>query len=225
MRVLDKVRLRIRSLFHKSSIEEELSDELSFHLGKLIAENVAQGMTPEEARYAALRELGGVEQIKEECRDMRRVNYLESLVKDLRYTVRMLAKNPGFTAVTVLSLALGIGANTAIFSIVNAVFIRPLPFPHAERIYVVERAGNAIGGSTISFPIYLAWKEREGKFFDQFALLVWWAMQPSPAGRSPSAFQSPALPLACFQFLVSSQRSDAIFFPTRPVPAAPTWSF
>src|SRR6516162_10104772 len=90
--------LRLRSLLKRRRVEEELSDELRFHMEKLIEEKVAHEMTGEEARYAALRELGGVEQIKEECRDMRRLNYIESFVQDVRYGLRMLAKNPGFTA-------------------------------------------------------------------------------------------------------------------------------
>jgi predicted permease len=134
MRWIYKLPLRLRSLFRKSRVEQELSDELRFHLEKLIEEKVAQGMTPEEARYAAMRELGGVEQIKEECRDMRRVNHIETFVQDLRYGFRMLAKSPGFTAVVLLSLALGIGANTAIFSLIDAVMLKMLPVRHPEQL-------------------------------------------------------------------------------------------
>ena len=137
MRWFYKLPLRLRSLLRKSRVEQELSEELRFHLEKLIEEKVARGMKPEQARYAALRELGGVEQIKEECRDMRRLNYIENFIQDLHYGLRMLAKNPGFTAVAILTLALGIGANTAIFSLIDAILVRALPVSHAESLVVL----------------------------------------------------------------------------------------
>jgi len=164
-RHLYKLSLRFRSLFRPGRVEGELSDELRFHIEKLAEENVAKGMTPEEARYAALRELGGLEQIKEECRDMRRVNYIENLVQDLTCGLRMLARNRGFAAVAILTLALGIGANTAIFSVVNKVLLRPLPFKDPSRlVWATERFRVVRGASTVISPDFIGWKDRNQVF-------------------------------------------------------------
>lgn len=138
MRWLYKFPLRLRSLFRKHQADHDLSAELQFHMQQQIDQNLARGMPPEEARSAALREFGGVEQVKEECREMREVSYIENLAQDLRFGLRQLRRAPGFTAVAVLTLALGIGANTAVFSVVDGVILRSLPFPEAGRLVAIN---------------------------------------------------------------------------------------
>src|SRR5262245_9884562 len=127
------VPLRLRSLFRRRQVEQELDAEMRYHLERQIEEHIAKGMTPEEARYAAMRAMRGIEQRKEECRDMRRVNYIDDLLRDLQYAGRNLRRNPGFATLTILIMALGIGANTAVFSVVNAVLLRPLSYRDPDR--------------------------------------------------------------------------------------------
>ena len=136
MRLVQNLLNWLRSLVRKSAAERELGSELRFHIERQAEENIAAGMTAQEARRAAMREFGGVEQVKEECRDTRRVNYLENLSKDIRYGVRMLRKSPSFTFFAVTVLALGIAANSAIFSVADNVLVRPLPYRDSERLVI-----------------------------------------------------------------------------------------
>jgi putative ABC transport system permease protein len=132
-----RLKLGLRALLHKEVVERELEEELAFHLEKEVEQNVLRGMEPEEARYAALRSFGGLEQVKEKSRDVRGVRFVEELWQDLRYGVRMLLKNPGFTLIAILATVLGISANTTIFSSADATLLRPLAFPNQQRLLML----------------------------------------------------------------------------------------
>ena len=151
MRWLSKLRLRLRSLFQRDAVEHELDSELRFHLEQQIAENVASGMSPAEAKYAALRALGGVTQIAEQCREARNVGVVETTWQDLRFGARLLAKNPAFTVVAVLTLAVGVGFNTMSFSAVTALLFGSLPVRDPDRLVLGEalREGFDPGGTSL----------------------------------------------------------------------------
>src|SRR5258708_169036 len=159
---------RIRSLLGRNSVERELDQELRFHLENQILENISAGMTPEEARHAATRAFGGVEQFKEQCRDERRVNFVETLFQDARHAMRMLAKNPGFAFFTITILATGIAANPAIFSIADAVLLRPLPYRDANRLVMIWEDATSYGfpHDTPAPGNFADWKSRNQVFED-----------------------------------------------------------
>ena len=173
MRALDKIRLRLRSLFLRQSVDRELEDEFRFHFDQLVEEEIAAGVAPDEARRSAWRKMGDLTRFAEESREMRRVNYIEDLLRDFRYAVRNLRGSPGFAVLIVLIMALGIGANTAVFSVVNAVLLKPLSYRDPDRIVALAsaRTDAAVGArpsqdhlGPVSGPDFWDWHDRSSAF-------------------------------------------------------------
>jgi putative ABC transport system permease protein len=157
---------RVHSLFRKDRLDAELTQELSFHFEQLVRENVANGMSPEAARRTARQSLGNLSQLAEECRDQRRVGWLHDLWQDLGYGLRMLRQSPGFTTIVVLSLALGIGANSAILGALRSTLLAKVPFPDGDRLVLVRTypEWNPALTNSASIPDYLAWKQQSRSF-------------------------------------------------------------
>ena len=162
--MLNDLRLRFRSLFRRGTVESSLNDELRFHFDHQVQKLIAAGVPLAEARRRARLALGTADHIQEEFRDASGVRFLETLVQDIRFALRMLRKSPGFTAVAILTLALGIGASTAVFSLVDAALLKPLPFPHAERIVFPWRLPKH--GVNLGFDVY-PWGRLDFLFFSQ----------------------------------------------------------
>ncbi|MDX2153726.1 MAG: ADOP family duplicated permease [Bryobacteraceae bacterium] len=166
--------LRLRSLFRRRLVEQELDDELQYHLHCKTADYVSKGLREEEARRAALLDMQGLTQRKEECRDARRVNLVDDTLQDIRYGLRILARTPGPTALAVLTLALAIGANAVVFALFQSLIARPLNVPRAETLYSLERKDSNSG--RMSYPDYLDFRDRN-RSFEGLA-----AYEISPAG-------------------------------------------
>ncbi len=157
---------RLRALFSSETLDRELDEELRFHLDHLIAANVARGLSPEAARREALVAMGGLERRKEECRDTRGVRLIHDFAQDLRYAGRTLRRAPAFTAAAVATLALGIGATVAMFSVIDGVLLRPLPFPESERLFLVSLSPKSflIPQPGMADTTYMQFRERDRMF-------------------------------------------------------------
>jgi hypothetical protein len=199
---------RILSLWRNVSrgeqMDRDLDEELRAHLDILIEEKVSSGMSPAEARRAALLEFGGVEQTKEQVRASRTGFLLETLWQDLRFGFRMLVRNPGFTSAAVVSLALGIGSTTAVFSILDTIFLRPLPYPEPDRLVCIwERDLNMTepdGWQPISTPTFLDWK-KQSRSFEELAQFDYSAQGILNGSERPETVQMRHVSVGYFHML------------------------
>jgi putative ABC transport system permease protein len=190
MRQLRAGCLRFVALFRKEQQDRELAEELESHLQMHIEDNLRSGLNPAEARRQALIKLGGVEQTKENYRDRLGIQWFETLLQDLRFGVRVLRKNPGFAAVAVLTLALGIGANTAIFSVVNAILLRPLPFQDSGRLMMIwhappQKSFPGVPRFAVSPANYLDWRS-QNHAFDQMSAIGFRSLNLTGMGQPES---------------------------------------
>jgi len=156
--------LRLRSLFRRSNVEQELSEELQFHLENKIEEGIARGLSPKEARYAALRAMGGLEQRKEEIRDMRGIGWLTDFFDDARFAIRSLRRTPGLTAFVAITLALGIGMTSATFSMVDGLIFRPYPVPHPGNVVSLVSTTHDSPYDSFSYREYLDIRDKTNSY-------------------------------------------------------------
>ena len=161
---------RLRSVFRRETVESEMEEELRFHSERQLEKYRNTGMSREEAQRRVRMDFGGLEQVKEECRDARGVSLLETLAQDLRYGWRTLLKSPGFAAAALFTLALGIGANTAIFSVVYGVLLQPLPFRDAARLVLLHETTPKVGDVSVSYPNFQDWRAQSHSFSEMAAV-------------------------------------------------------
>lgn len=171
MRLIRKWRLQAGWFFRRSKAEADLDDELHDYFERQTERHLAEGLSAEEAKMAALREIGGMEQLKEECRDVRPLRVLETLFQDLHYGLRQLQKNPGFAITAVLTLTLGIGVNTTIFSLVSSMLLRKPPIHDPDRVVMLLSRNLGAASSTgeanrlpVSAPDFVDWRRQATSF-------------------------------------------------------------
>src|SRR5262245_57316947 len=166
MTSLNRLRAWARAILGRSRMESDMDTELQFHIQSYAEDLMRGGLSRTEALRRARLAFGGLDRAKEECRDARGVNLIDSLIQDVRYGARMLRKSPGFTLVAVMTLGLGIGANTAIFTVINSVLLNPLPYRDSDRLVMMWERTPQLPSMMVSYPDYLDWKQQNHVFED-----------------------------------------------------------
>jgi len=224
---------RLRSLLRRHQLDRDLTDELRFHVEMRTRENLAAGMSPEQARYAALRQFGNVASLQDQTRDAWGFAWLEALGQDLKYGLRMLGKSPGFTTVAVLTLALGIGANTAVFTLINALMLRSLPVEHPEQLVFFgadasygSYSGSAPTGSVdeFSYQFYQHFREWNASAFDGLRALASPQVEAyvaGPSGEPPRRVEGSLVDGNFFQVLGVSAIAGRTLIPEDDRPGDP----
>lgn len=221
-RWFDRLRSAVRAVTLRRVVEEEIDEELQYHLEREIEEGLKRGLTAEEARYAALRTLGPITQSKEDCRELRRWTWVEDFAQDLRYGWRGLRKNPGFTLVTVLTLALGIGVNTGMFSIAYGMLFRPLPYGDADRVAVVSMnyPSRDFEFGTLCVRDYLLW-QANNRVFEEPSLFTARQMDIGGGGGAPEQVQGASVTAGFFSTLRAGRVAGRTFVTGEDQPGAP----
>lgn len=208
----------VRGLFSRERVERELDDELRFHLQKQVEENVRAGMSDEEARRRARLDLGGLDQIKEQVRDARGTRFVEETLQDLRYGLRALRLSPAFTSVAVATLALGLGANAAVFSLINGVVLHPFPYRDAGRLILLHRRSAQADLMPLSLPDFYDWRDQSHSFESMGAVYRWNPILTG--GREPEQLFAARVTAEMFPTLGVAPQIGRTFLPEEDRPEA-----
>jgi len=212
---------KLLDFFRKSRVERDLDDEVRFHLEKQIEQNMAAGMDSEQARYAAQRVFGGVAQVKEECRDHRRGAFLDVLAQDLRFAARTFRKLPGFTAIAVAMVALGVGVNTAVFSAIDAVLLRSMPYREAEGLVSLFEIQRQTRRMAIRPGVFYEWKARNRVFDEMTAQWGGLAYLDLTGAGNPERIRGLRVAANFFEFMGQQAALGRTFLPEEERPQPP----
>ena len=227
MRWFERFRMAMLMLFRRQAQTARLNDELAFHLEQQIKENIARGLAPDEARYAALRTFGNPTLLGDEARSSWSWNWLEKLLRDLRYGARTLTRSPGFSVTAILVMALGIGATTSLFTIVRAVLLKPLPFRDPDKLVMVYEHFRASTESnafnTVAAGDFHDWRQQTHGFDDMAARNTTALISPVSMQNCRKLFRLQAAAGTCSPSLAYNQPWAALLLQRRTSLEPTTW--